>query len=151
MKQMNGDLILDQSFDVKSYALDKSLDAVKPPRRTPCEMKVPTTQTGIKLPKRTALNMSQISQAAMSGVSSFMNSSYLHKNVVESAAPIPDLMKVNDFNIQPENENEVEITQKDLHEPIVVVAVPVPAPVTNKNEEIKDETPQPRLSAAQII
>ena len=146
---MNGDLILDQSFDVKSYALDKSLDAVKPPRRTPCEMKVPTTQTGIKLPKRTALNMSQISQAAMSGVSSFMNSSYLHKNVVESAAPIPDLMKVNDFNIQPEN--EVEITQKDLHEPIVVVAVPVPAPVTNKNEEIKDETPQPRLSAAQII
>ncbi len=59
MKEMNGDLILDQSFDVQSFALDKSVDHTKPPRgRTPIEMKVPVTKTGIKQPKRTALNMS---------------------------------------------------------------------------------------------
>ena len=40
---MNGDLILDQSFDVQSYVLDKSMDHTKAPKRTPIEMKVPVT------------------------------------------------------------------------------------------------------------
>jgi len=73
-KRLNGDLILDQSFDVE-LTMDKSMNQdSKPARRTPHETKdgVP----GPKQVKRTALNLSNISQA-ISGASSFMNSSYL--------------------------------------------------------------------------
>ena len=82
----------------------------------------------------------------MSGVSSFMNSSYLQKNGVESTGPTSDLMKVNDFINHPKKA-DVEISLKDLNEP--VVAVPAAAPINY--EDIADETPTPRLSAAQII